>query len=170
MEKTLKVLNELEKEGIIAGYAIGGGIAGLFYTEPVLTYDLDVFILLTQAPGKLISLSPIYEYLRKKGYRAHREHVVIGGLPVQFIPVYNDLVEEAVTEAAQMRYRKTATKVLRAEHLLAICLKTDRPKDRARMTQLLEEAEIDKGYLGRILERHGLSRKWREFRKRFYEK
>jgi len=44
MERTLKVLNELERSGIIETYAIGGGIAAIFYIEPVLTYHLDVFV------------------------------------------------------------------------------------------------------------------------------
>ena len=38
MEKTLKILNELEKARLVSKYAIGGAIAVLFYTEPVLTY------------------------------------------------------------------------------------------------------------------------------------
>ena len=168
MEKTLNILNELERKGIIEQYAIGGGIAGIFYMEPVLTYDLDVFVFLPQAPGKLISLSSIYGYLRKKGYRAHQEHVVIEGLPVQFIPAYNELVEEALREAAQIRYQKTTTRVLRAEHLLAIMLQTDRPKDRARMTQLLEEAKIDMEYLTKIFERHRLKKDWIAFKRRHY--
>ena len=168
MEKTLKVLNELVSEGIIERYAIGGGIAGLFYMEPVLTYDMDVFVLLRQAPGKLISLSPIYEYLRRKGCQAHQEHIVIQGVPVQFIPAYNDLVEEAVKESVEMRYKRTKARILRAEHLLAIMLQTNRPKDRVRMTQLLEEATLDKNRLARILRRHELWHRWREFRTRFY--
>lgn len=171
MEKTLKVLNELKNEGDIGKYAIGGGIAGLFYMEPLLTYDLDVFVFLPQqTSGSLIDLSPLYASLRKKGYLPHREHVMIEGVPVQFIPAYNELVKEAVEESARKRYQKTTTRVVRAEHLLAIMLQTDRPKDRARMTQLLEEAAMDKGRLADILERHGLQRRWSEFRKRFYGK
>ncbi len=168
MEKALRVLNELEKEGVIARYAIGGGIAGLFYMEPLLTYDLDVFVFLPKPAGKLIDLSSLYGSLRRKGYPAQREHVVIEGVPVQFIPAYNDLVEEAVRESVQRLCRKTETRVLRVEHLLAIMLQTDRPKDRARMVQLLEEATVDKSRLAGVLKRHGLRRKWGGFKRRFY--
>ena len=139
MEKTLKVLNELERKRVIEKYAIGGGIATLFYMEPVLTYDLDVFVFLSQTQSGLIIVSPIYEYLRRKGYKTHREHIVIEGVPVQFIPAYNELVEEAVKEAREIRYKKTKTRVLRVEHLLAIMLQTNRSKDKTRMAQLLEE-------------------------------
>ena len=46
MEKVLKVLNRMEKEGIIKKYCIGGGIATVFYIEPLLTYDVDIFLYL----------------------------------------------------------------------------------------------------------------------------
>jgi hypothetical protein len=45
MQKTLLVLNDLKKKGMIIDYAIGGGMGIVFYIEPILTYDLDVFIL-----------------------------------------------------------------------------------------------------------------------------
>jgi len=35
MKETLKVLNEWEKQGLYAGYAIGGAMAATFYIEPV---------------------------------------------------------------------------------------------------------------------------------------
>jgi len=170
MEKTLKVLNELERKKIIEKYAIGGGIATIFYMEPVLTYDMDVFIFLPHTSSGLISLSPVYEYLRNKGYKAHQEHLMIEGVPVQFIPAYNALVEEAVKEAREIRYKRTKTRVLRVEHLLAIMLQTNRLKDRTRMAQLLEEAKVETGYLMEILVQHGLRERWDEFRNQFHEK
>ena len=44
MKTTLKVLNTLKQEGLIADYAIGGAIASFFYIEPSLTNDMDVFM------------------------------------------------------------------------------------------------------------------------------
>ncbi len=35
VENTLNVLNGLENEGLIKRYVIGGGIAFLFYAEPI---------------------------------------------------------------------------------------------------------------------------------------
>ena len=124
MEKTLKVFNDLEKKGLIKRYVIGGGIAVLFYAEPILTYDLVVFCLLPAEKGGLISLSALYKYLRKKGYREQEEHIVIEGIPVQFIPAYNELVEEAVEMANEVKYKEVKTKIVRVEHLLAIMLQT----------------------------------------------
>lgn len=169
MEKTLKVFNDLEKKGLIKRYVIGGGIAVLFYTEPILTYDLDVFCLLPAERGGLITLSALYKYLRKKGYKEQEEHIVIEGIPVQFIPAYNALVEEAIDEAVNVEYKGVKTKIVRVEHLLAIMLQTYRPKDRERMLLLLDEAHIDMPYLENILERHGLQEKWSKFRRRYSE-
>ena len=139
MEETLKVLNELEKKGLIERYVIGDGIGVLYYAEPVLTYDLDVFCVLPTEREGFITLSPIYEYLRKKGYRVDGEHIVIEGIPVQFIPAYNKLVEEAVDEAGEVKYKRVKTRIVRAEHLLAIMLQTYRAKDRERMLLILDE-------------------------------
>ncbi len=169
MEKTLKVLNNLEKKGLIKRYSIGGGIAVLYYTEPVLTYDLDVFCLLPSEKEELITLSPIYEYLRRKGCKMDGEHIVIEGIPVQFIPAYNKLIEEALKETIDIKYRQTETRIIRAEYLVAIMLQTYRPKDRERILLILDEIQIDMFYLESILERHGLQKKWHEFRRRYDE-
>ncbi|MBI4548699.1 MAG: hypothetical protein HY707_12005, partial [Ignavibacteriae bacterium] len=120
MKKTLKVINELREKNLIEDYAIGGGIATLFYTEPFLTYDLDVFMTLPRKMKEknLISLSPIFDYLKKKGYSWKGEHIVIGGIPVQFIPV-DALEEEAVRHAREMKYRGVTTRVLTPEYLMA---------------------------------------------------
>jgi len=39
VEKTLKIIRELKEKEIIRNFAIGGGIAVLYYSEPLLTYD-----------------------------------------------------------------------------------------------------------------------------------
>ena len=88
MEKTLQALNALERDGIVRLYAIGDAMAATFYTEPVLTFDLDIFVLLpeAQAAGRLLTLSPLYDDLRRRGYAEEGECVLIEGVPVQFLP------------------------------------------------------------------------------------
>ena len=157
MEKTLRVLNDLERAGVVSRYAIGGAMAATFYVEPVLTFDLDVFIVLPGTSGALLTLSPLYEALRAQGYREEKECVNIEGVPVQFLPAYNALVEEALAEAREMMYEATPTRVLRAEHLLAIALQTGRAKDRERVRLLREQASLDSDYLATLLARHGLA-------------
>ena len=135
----------------------------------VLTYDLDVFCLLPKVQDDLISLSPIYEYLSEKGYKTEGEHIVIEDIPVQFIPVYNDLVEEALDKAAGIEYKGVKTRIVGLEYLLSIMLQTYRPKDRERILMLIDETEIEMVRLQDILKRHGLSKKWDDFRRRYDE-
>ncbi|OGQ22959.1 MAG: hypothetical protein A3I05_06145 [Deltaproteobacteria bacterium RIFCSPLOWO2_02_FULL_44_10] len=122
MKKVLQIIHELEKAGVIEGYAMGGATALLFYTEPALTFDIDIFVFLPgdQNTQTLINLNPLYVTLQAKGYQAEKEHVTIEGIPVQFIPVYNALVREAVKEASIKEYEGVKTKVLQVEYLLAI--------------------------------------------------
>lgn len=165
MKKTLKVITELKNEGVIEDYAIAGDIAIIFYVEPILTYDLDIFFTYKTEPESLVSLEPIYKFLHKKGYKEKQEHVLIEGIPVQFIPVYNELTHEAVQHAKRITYSGIRTKVLRPEHLIAIMLQVSRPKDKERITLLLEQAKIDKRRLNALLERHKLTKKYRNFLK-----
>jgi len=157
METTLQVLNDLERVGVVSRYAIGGGMGATFYVEPVLTFDLDVFVALPQTSGGLLTRAPLYEALRARGYREEKECVNIEGVPVQFLPAYNALLEEALAEARETRYEATPTRVLRAAHLLAIALQTGRDKDRERVRLLREQASLDQKYLAAVLARHGLA-------------
>src|SRR2546427_8287374 len=95
--------------------------------------------------------------LRARGYHEEKECVNIEGVPVQFLPAYNALLEEALAEARETRYEATPTRVLRAEHLLAIALQTGRDKDRERVRLLREQASLDQKYLAAVLARHGLA-------------
>ena len=161
MKRTLEILNELEREGAFSRYAIGGAMAATFYTEPLLTFDLDVFVVLSRGTGQLISLAPVYEALRARGYGEEKETVMIEGVPVQFLPAYNALVEEALDQAREIDYEGVPARVLRAEHLIAISLQTGRTKDRARVAMLREQASLDLNLLADILKRHQLEEKWK---------
>ena len=161
MKRTLEILNELEREGAFSRYAIGGAMAATFYTEPVLTFDLDVFVVLSRGTGQLISLAPVYEALRARGYGEEKETVMIEGVPVQFLPAYNALVEEALDQAREIDYEGVPARVLRAEHLIAISLQSGRTKDRARVAMLREQASLDLNLLADILKRHQLEEKWK---------
>ena len=161
MKRTLEVLNELEREGVFTRYAIGGAMAATFYTEPVLTFDLDVFVLLQSSATGLVSLAPIYDALRTRGYKEEQECILIEGVPVQFLPAYNALIEEALAQAREIDYEGVPARVVRAEHLIAICLQTGRAKDRARVAMLREQAHLDHELLADILNRHQLEDRWK---------
>ena len=163
MESTLKVLNELEREGVFTRYAIGGAVGAIFYMEPFLTYDLDVFIVLPATASELLTLEPVYEALRRRGYAEESECVNIEGVPVQFLPAYNALVGEALSEAVETTYETTPVRVLRPEHLVAIMLQTGRDKDRQRFSTFLAEVELDRARLESIVQRHQLETRWKQW-------
>jgi hypothetical protein len=153
----------MEGAGLVQRHAIGGAMAAYFYSEAVVTEDLDAFVLLPPASG-LLTLTPIYDFLKARGATERREHLVLAGTLVQLIPAYDSLTEEAVQQSVERRVGQTPTRVMRAEHLIAIALKTGRAKDRARVALLLEEADVDADALMDILQRHGLLAKWNEFK------
>ena len=78
------------------------------------------------------TLTPLYEALRQQGYAGEGEYVTIEGVPVRFFPTFNALIEEALSEALGTRNEQTPTRVLRAEHLIALAVPTGREKDRQR--------------------------------------
>src|SRR6266496_4376539 len=156
MEKTLRVLNRMVREGVIKQYAIGGAVAAIFYIEPINTNDLDIFFHVKETSSKLDILAPLYDYLSKVGYDPRGEAIDIEGWPVQFLPIFNQLLEEAVAKAKDIRFKRTKTRVLQAEHLVAIMLQTGRLKDHARIAQFMEQGVVDEELLTDILARHGL--------------
>lgn len=161
MEATLRILNDLEAAGLIERYAIGGAMAAFFYSEAVLTEDLDAFVVLSQPAGSLVTLTPIYDFLKQRGASEEREHLWLAGTLLQIIPAYDHLSDEAVREAVEKQIGQTTTRVMRVEHLLALALKTGRKKDHARIALLLKEAAVDSDRLADILQRHGLSDQWK---------
>lgn len=168
MRETLGVLEELTSKGLVRDYALGGGVAALFYVEPFLTYDLDAFVLLPAEDQAIVSLSPLYDYLLGAGHTADGEHVVIHGVPVQLIPAYNPLVEEAVAQAVEADYEGVKTRVVKAEHLVAIMLQTGRPKDLLRISMFLDLGVLDTDLLEDILARHQLAGKWEKLKGRLH--
>ena len=56
-----------------------------------------------------------------------------------------------------------------AEHLVAIALKTGRPKDFNRILQFLGLSAVNRDKLNRILAKHGLTPKWKKFRQRYLD-
>ena len=81
---------------------------------------------------------------------------------MQFLPTYNTLIEGALAEARETLYEHTPTRVLRAEHLVAIAMQTGCEKDRQRVRLLMEQVPMDSDYLSGVLARHGLEATWKQ--------
>ena|SRR5256885_15921018 len=167
MKETLKVINRMVKDGVIEEYAIGGAVAAIYYLEPFDTADLDIFVQVNITGSDLMILSPIYEYLIKQGYKAKGDFIYVEDMPVQFFPVFNPLTEEALRKAQTIKYARVTTRVMRAEHLVAIMLDTGRPKDYLRISMFLEEGAVNMRQLHAVLKRHSLMKKWKDNEYRF---
>src|SRR6266478_1786439 len=51
MEKIFALIKQMEANGVIGRYAIGGAIGSIFWLEPITTMDIDVFVVLPTPPG-----------------------------------------------------------------------------------------------------------------------
>lgn len=172
MKATLQVINQMQADGVIGQYAIGGAVAATFYLEPSATLDIDVFVSLKPAPGRLLlSLQPVYDYLvRDRNCRQEGEYIVVEGWPVQFLPPADALGEEALAQALETTVDEVPTRVMTAEHLVALALQLGRGKDFSRILQFIEAGVLDAGRLDQVLTRHQLLAKWEQFGDRFLRK
>ncbi len=170
VKATLDLINQMQADGVIGKYAIGGAVGATLYLEPAATLDVDIFVNLRADPGGLLlSLAPIYDYLKAHGCPLKDEHIVIGGWPVQFLPLSDDLEREAVAQAISATVEGVSTRVMSAEHLVAIALRTGRSKDHIRILQFIEQNAVNREKLQSVLERHGLTAKWKQFERKFLD-
>jgi hypothetical protein len=149
-------LNQLVRDGVIQSYAIAGATAFLFYSEPVLTYDLDVFIFLPPQAGLLVSMQPLYDELSKRGYSFDAEHVMMHGTPVQFLPAYNPLAIDSVDHAVDHDYEGVPVRVVSPEHLVALALQTGGEHRRGRARALIAAGGLDMDRLNKLCQAHGV--------------
>ena len=170
MKDTLEMLNRMQADGIIGSYAIGGAVGATHYVEPAATKVVDIFVALpTRSGSPLLSLTPVYDYLIARGCKAKGEHIMIGDWPVQFLAPAIALEQEALAEAIKADVEGVPTRVMTAEHLVAIALNTGRAKDFTRILQFLEQEAVDRDQLNRILLKHGLKERWEKFQRRYLD-
>ena len=170
MKATLETINQMQVDGVIGRYAIGGAVGATFYLEPAATLDIDIFVSLANTGGSpLLSLAPIYDYLTARGCRVEREYIIVGDWPVQFLPPSDALDEEALAQAIETDVDGIKTRVMTAEHLVAIALRTGRIKDKMRVEQFIESGVLDAARLDDILTRHGLLAKWKKLMRQYRE-
>ena len=155
----LRALNTMKAEGVVEEYAIAGAMALVFWTEPVSTYDLDVLVLLPSSTGPLVSLDGIYQWASSRGYATHKEHVIIEGVPTQFVPSPGALGDEAIETAETLEYEGVPARVALPEYLVALYLQPQARtlKRRERAARLAEWPGLNRARLDEILKRHGLS-------------
>lgn len=154
----LRAINDLKNDGVIEEYAIAGAMALVFWTEPVATYDLDVLVFLHEENRPIVTLGPIYEWASRRGYGSEAEHVLIQGVPVQFLPSHDELADEAIEKARTLDYEGVPVRVVRPEYLVALYLEPSArtPKRRERAAALVESGTLDGDLLKELLARFSL--------------
>lgn len=154
----LRVLGEMKDAGILADYAVAGAMALVFWSEPIPTYDLDVLVFLPEQRPSIVSLDGIYRWAEARGYPVAAEHVVVEGVPVQFLPAHDDLADEAVETAATLDYEGVSVRVVRPEYLIGIYLEGSArtAKRRERAAALMEAPGTDRALVADLLRRFGL--------------
>jgi hypothetical protein len=168
IQEVIKTINQMQADGVVERYAIGGAVGATFYLEPVATLDVDIFITFKAEAGSLlVSPQPIFDYLKARGCTMQGEYIIIAGWPVQFLPPTGSLVEEALRESVTRDVEGTAARVFTAEHLAAIALQTGRAKDKARLLQFVESGVLEAVRFQAILARHGLVEAWQKFERQF---
>lgn len=161
LAKVLTELAEAQKDGVLDHYAIGGAVGATFYIEPAATEDVDVFVAMAPRPGGiLVTLEPLYSYFKARGATVKGESLYIGGWLLQLLPPPTDLVAHALDQAVRMEVEGVEVPVFSQEHLAAIALETNRPKDKIRLQQFLSSGTLDRAEFDRLVERFGLTERW----------
>jgi hypothetical protein len=166
MKETLQEINALRESGVIGQSAIGGAMGATFYLEPISTYDLDIFVLFDSTP-LILTLTPIYDFLRARGHEPEGDAEGVCGWPVQFLPAESPLLKEAVEQAVTVDFEGVPTRVMTAEHLAAIALHTGRAKDFTRLLAFVESGTLAADKLADILARHQLADAWSRFEAKY---
>lgn len=159
-----RTLHEMQSEGVIGEYAIGGAMAALFYAEVTRTYDIDVFAAIPVQRGSIVALTDLYGWARKRGFEAHAEHLLIHGVPVQFLAANEGLEKEAVAQARDHHYQGVAVRVMRPEHLVALYTRAGGSGRRERAALLISAGVVPEEELHALLKRYNLFDKWQEMR------
>ena len=156
LSDAFRIINDLREQGIIEEYAVGGAMAMLFWAEPVVTFDLDVFILLPASASPIITLEPLYMAMRQCGFEVAAEHVVVHGTPIQFLMSPNELGDEAIETAAVRELDGVSCRVMRPEYLAALWLQAGGAKRRERVEILRQSGSLDEDALRVVLHKHGI--------------
>jgi len=161
-----QLLNDMLDAGVITNYALFGAIAQMRYTAPVATIDADVLIAVP-SPHRLDLLAPIYRYCRERGFESEGETIRVGAWPVQFVPTFNPLTTEALERADVADFEGTPLRVVSADYLTVIALRTGCAKDFARILALLEPTHVAREQIAPLAGRFGLEPAWTRFEERF---
>jgi hypothetical protein len=161
MHKVFDVLDQMVNQGVLLDYAVGGGSAVLFYTEPFTTDDIDLFVFVPEArASSFLPLEDVYDFARNNNLPIEDIYVIVHGFKVQFLPAYNELIVETIEKAVDQKVGMRTVKVAAPEYLAAILTQTGRAKDKLKLNLLLDQAKLDRKRLSKILVKYKLKAKF----------
>ncbi|MDO8681666.1 MAG: hypothetical protein Q7R30_24415 [Acidobacteriota bacterium] len=157
----LLLLSRLKSDGVIHDYAIGGAVAVSLWAEPVATQDLDVIVTIAGDAHPLDPLRPLLDWFNQHGQRFEGEHVLIAGVPVQFLLAWSSLVQEAVATASETVYdpadsESPTIRLIQPTYLVAMWQTdqgADTPRRRERAARLREAGLVDEALLTELVSR-----------------
>jgi len=168
MKELAQLLNDMREVEVISNYALFGAMAQIRYTEPVATLDADVLVVVS-GEERLDVLKPIYEYCATKGFLPEGEAISVGAWPVQFIPVFSPLTQEALEQADTTDFDGVPFRVVQAAYLAVIALSVGRAKDFTRILALLESGSVSRQEVADLAAKHGLTNDWKRFEGKFFD-
>jgi hypothetical protein len=158
MKDVAQLLNEMTRKGVIDTYAVFVAVAQMRYTEAVATMYVDILIAF---------LRPIYKFCEKRGFFPEGEAIRVGDWPVQFIPAFDKITEEAMKQAETAEFEGISLRVVRADYLAVIALATARAKDFTRILSLLEIDAVSQNEIEQLANHFGLQEEWKKFKEKF---
>jgi hypothetical protein len=131
------------------------------WTEPVATQDLDVIVTIAGDTHPLDPLPPLLDWFKQHGQALSGEHILIAGVPVQFLVAWSPLVQEAVATAAEAIYdpadpESPTIRLIQPTYLVAMWQSdqgADTPRRRERAPRLREADLVDDTLLTELLSR-----------------
>ena len=168
MKAAIEAINQMQADGVICHYAVGGAVGATYYSEPASTSGLEIFVILPFNPdGSSVSRAALQDYLMARGRRLSEDCFELGGWPVNFLVASNDLESAAVAGSLPASIDGERTWVMMAEHLVAIALTANRLRDRIWILRLAEADAIDELTLKSILNMHSLMNEWAQFEQEY---
>lgn len=158
----------MRNAGVIADYALFGAAAQMRYTEAVATLDADILVAVP-ASNRLDVLTPVYDFCRARGYEPEGEAIRVGAWPVQFVPLFNELTQQALATAETADFEGEPFRVVDPVYLAVIALATGRAKDFTRILALLDADAVTREQVAAVAARHGFADAWSGFVRRFLD-
>jgi len=162
LDRVIEIIEEMQTNGVIGSYALGGAMAAAIYVDPFPTQDLDFFVHLLADVSDFDPLRPIIDYLEPLGYPIQGVEFAIEGLLVQFVPFTGKLAEEATAQANIVEIEGVEVRVLSPEYLVALMLETNRAKDKLRARMFLDQDAVNLDELNILIKRFDFEEKWQK--------